>query len=117
MHVIVTKEARKDLIAIHGYIRGELFNESAARRIMSELKKSIQRLEQFPAQGRSLDVLLPVHTDYRYLVCENHCIFYLFDETSVVIVRILHQRQDYLKALLMLDVNDATSADKQLEEE
>lgn len=116
MRIIITMEARRDLVAIHDYIRSELLNESAARRIIGELKKSILSLEQFPARGRSLDALLPVHTDYRYLVCENHCIFYLFDETSVVIVRILHQRQDYLKALFMLDANTETLADDPQEE-
>ena len=49
-----------------------------------------------------LDALISVHTEYRYLPCENYCIFYLEDEENVLIVRILHQRQDYLRALLNL---------------
>lgn len=110
--VTVTKEARRDLIAIRDYIRGELRNESAARRIMSELKKSIQSLDQFPACGRSLDALLSVHTDYRYLVCENYCIFYLCDEKNAVVVRILHQRQNYLKALFSLDADGGAPKDE-----
>ena len=44
---------------------------------------------------------MPVHTAYRYLPCEHYCIFYLCSETDVLIVRILHQRQDCLRALLM----------------
>lgn len=98
-NITVSKEAHRDLVAIHDYIRHELLNESAARRMMGELKKSILSLEQFPARGCSLDALLPVHTEYRYLVCESYCIFYLCDEENVVIIRILHCRQDYLKAL------------------
>lgn len=109
--VTVTKEARRDLIAIRDYIRGELLNESTARRIMGELKRSILSLEQFPARGRSLDALLSVHTDYRYLVCENYCIFYLCDEKDTVVVRILHQQQDYLKALFALDADGGAPDD------
>lgn len=33
--------------------------------------------------------------------CENYCIFYLYSEEDVIVVRILHQRQDSLKALFM----------------
>ncbi|MBQ6399040.1 MAG: type II toxin-antitoxin system RelE/ParE family toxin [Clostridia bacterium] len=50
----------------------------------------------------SLDALISVHTEYRYLPCENYCIFYLEDEKNVVIVRVLHQRQEYLRALFNL---------------
>lgn len=97
--VVVSKEARKDLISIRDYILDELCNPSAAQRIIAELKKSVQSLERFPGRGRPLDALIPVHTEYRYLVCENYCIFYLCGEEEVLVVRILHQRQDSLKAL------------------
>ena len=99
-HVTVSREARKDLIGIRAYIRDELCNPGATQRIIAELKKSVLSLERFPGRGKSLDVLVPVHTEYRYLVCENYCIFYLYSEEDVIVVRILHQRQDCLKALL-----------------
>ena len=99
--ITVSKEARRDLISIRDYIWDEFCDEIAAKRMIAELKKSILGLEEFPARGRPLDALLSVHTEYRYPVCENYCIFYLCDEQDVVIVRILHQRQDYVKALLI----------------
>jgi len=99
--VTVTKAARQDLLSIRAYIRDDLSNPDAARRIIAELKRSMQNLQQFPGRGRPLDALIPFHTEYRYLVCENYCIFYLGDETDVVIVRVLHQRQDCLRALMI----------------
>ena len=102
-HVTVSKEARKDLVGIRDYIRNELCNPNAAHRIITELKNSVLSLERFPGRGRPLDALIPVHTEYRYLVCENYCIFYLYSEVDVIVVRILHQRQDSLKALLLND--------------
>ena len=92
--VTLSKEAQRDIIAIRNYIRDELCNPSAAKHIIACLKKSIQSLEKFSGRGRPLDALLSVHTEYRYLVCENYCIFYLEDNERVIIVRILHQRQD-----------------------
>lgn len=99
--VIVTRAARQDLVSIRAYIRDELSNPDAARRIMAELKKSIQSLQHFPGRGRPLDALIALHTEYRYLVCEHYCIFYLGDDRDVVIVRVLHERQDCLRALLI----------------
>ena len=99
--VTLSKEAQRDIIAIRNYIRDELCNPSAAKHIIACLKKSIQSLEKFSGRGRPLDALLSVHTEYRYLVCENYCIFYLEDNEQVIIVRILHQRQDSLRALFL----------------
>lgn len=97
--ITVSKEARKDLVSIRQYIDEELQNPSAAQRIIGLLKKSILSLETFPDRGRPLDAIIPVHTEYRYLVCENYCVFYLSTGDEVVIVRILHQRQNSIKAL------------------
>lgn len=98
--ITVSPEARKDLLSIQAYIRDELCNPDAAQRILTTIKSSILSLETFPERGRPLDALIHVHTDYRYLVCENYCIFYLNSADNVLIIRILHQRQDCLRALL-----------------
>ena len=66
--------------------------------MQSERCQAYYRLSQ---KERPLDALLSVHTEYRYLVCENYCIFYLEDNEQVIIVRILHQRQDSLRALFL----------------
>ena len=101
MSIIVSREARKDLVQIRQYISEELCNPDVAVRIMGLLKKSIASLSDFPGRGRPLDALIPVHTDYRYLVCENYCVFYLSKDSDVVVIRILHQRQDCLRALFI----------------
>lgn len=98
--IIVSKEARKDLLTIRQYIREELNDPDASRRIIAELKKSILSLTDFPNRGQPLDALIDVHTEYRYLLCKNYAIFYLVSEKELMIVRILHQRQDHLKVLL-----------------
>ena len=99
--VTLSKEAQRDLVSIRNYIRDELCNPGAAKRIIACLKQSVQSLEKFSGRGRPLDALIPVHTEYRYLVCENHCIFYLEGNDQVIVVRILHQRQDCLRALFL----------------
>ena len=99
--VTLSKEAQRDLVSIRNYIRDELCNPGAAKRIIACLKQSVQSLEKFSGRGRPLDALIPVHMEYRYLVCENYCIFYLEGNDQVIVVRILHQRQDCLRALVL----------------
>lgn len=101
VQVTLSKEARRDLLSMRDYIRDELCNSEAARRIIASLKKDVQSLEKFSGRGRPLDALIPVHTEYRYLVCENYCIFYIEGNDQVIVVRILHQRQDGLRALFL----------------
>ena len=101
--VIVSRMARRDLQEIRRYICEELCNPPAAQRILAALKRSVLRLESFPDSGRPLDALLSVHTEYRYVACENYCIFYLSNGAEVSVVRILHQRQDCLRALFFDD--------------
>ena len=102
IRVSFSREARKDLVSIHRYISEELQNPQAANRMMHALRSAAEELQLFPRRGRPLDALISVHTGYRYLPCENYCIFYLENEENVMIVRILHQRQDYLRALFNL---------------
>ena len=49
----------------------------------------------------ALDAVLSVHTDYRFLVCENYRIFYLCEANQVEVVRVLHMLQDYMRALFL----------------
>ena len=98
MRVIVSGEARKDLTRIRAYIREELGNPDAADRLMRKLRLAMEGLTAFPRKGKPLDALLPVHTEYRYLPCENYCIFYLEEGENVIVIRVLHQRQDCMRA-------------------
>lgn len=98
-NVIVSRMARADLIGIHDYIHDELSNPDAALRILGLLRQAIESLRDMPERGKPLDSVLSVHTEYRFLVCENYRIFYLFDGDRVEVVRVLHDLQDYMRAL------------------
>ncbi|MBR0462864.1 MAG: type II toxin-antitoxin system RelE/ParE family toxin [Clostridia bacterium] len=98
-NVIVSPAARNDLIGIRDYISDELANPDAALRILKQLRNGIESLQNMPERGMPLDAILSVHTDYRFLVCGNYRIFYLYEGNSVEIVRVLHNLQDYMRAL------------------
>ena len=88
--VIVSKQARDDLIDIHDYIYNVLENPDAAHRILGMLKRGIESLSKMPLRGKPLNVILTVNSEYRFLVCERYRIFYLFNNDKIEVVRILH---------------------------
>ena len=94
-NVIVSPAARRDLIGI----RDEPANPDAAVRILKLLRTGIEGLRDMPERGMPLDAVFSVHTDYRFLVCENYRIFYLCEGDQVEVVRVLHSLQDYMRAL------------------
>lgn len=100
-NVIVSQAARRDLIGIRDYVSIELDNPDTAQRILKLLRTSIESLRDMPERGMPLDAVLSVHTDYRFLVCENYRIFYLCEGDQVEVVRVLHTRQDYMRALFL----------------
>ena len=98
-NVILSKETRRDLTAIRDYIRDELSNLDAAEDTLLSLQKVVSWLQDMPERGISLDKHLAVHTGFRFLICKNYKVFYLYDGYTVEIVRILHSLQDYMQAL------------------
>lgn len=98
--IIVSPEARNDLSSIHQYIKVEQQSPESANRIMSSLKKTILSLAHFPERGTPLNTILSFDTGFRFLVCGRCRVFYLIDGHSTEVIRILHTRQDFIKALL-----------------
>ena len=97
--IVVSKEARKDLISIHDYIRDDLSNPEAARQTMKGLRACIHKLSDMPERGKPLDAVLPFHTDFRFIVYQKYKVFYLYSGNKVEVVRILHTLQDFIRAL------------------
>ena len=98
-NVILSKVARQDIRAIREYIRNELENPDVARDTIKALRDTVSSLSEMPERGVPLDTILPVHTDYRFLVCKNYRVFYLHGGNTVEVVRVLHALQDYMRAL------------------
>lgn len=61
--------------------------------------QSIQMLPEQPYMGPSLDAIIEIETDYRYLLSGNYYIFYKFDGTAISIYRIIYMRCDIIRVL------------------
>ena len=98
-NVQLSPDAEKDLIQIRNYIANELNNPVAANRLLSKVMKRIKKLSSFPELGPSLETILPFSSSYRFLVCGNYIAFYLYEQNTVFVDRVLYGRRDFIKVL------------------
>lgn len=99
MKLKYTPEAIRDLQGTKDYIANVLHNPKAANRISKQILDACGNLKSHPYFGVSLRAKADVNTDLRYLVCENHLIFYRVEGDWVLVARILDGRTDYLRVL------------------
>lgn len=90
--------ALQDLRNIKYYLE-ENYGESVALEKIREISRRVRRLEQFPLTGVSLSNLVKSSLNYRYLVVEKNYVFYRIDNNRIKIIRILNERQDFIKLL------------------
>ena len=95
-----TPEAIADLQELKTCIRKTLHNAKAANRITKSILESCTSLKAFPQSGTMLEMLTGQPSDIRYIVAENHLIFYRVEDDYIMVARILDGRTDYLKVLL-----------------
>ena len=88
--IVLRREARLDLDRIDSFSR-ETFGNQKADVYMSEFTRAFDLLSRYPEIGVSFrSRKVPLRT-YR---AGSHRIFYYFDGTRVVIVRVLHTAMD-----------------------
>ncbi|HEX3030123.1 MAG TPA: type II toxin-antitoxin system RelE/ParE family toxin [Clostridia bacterium] len=95
----ISPEAGNDLVEIKNYISQELYNPQSAENLISKITKRIRDLLDYPEIGAPLASVIDIHTDYRFLVCDNYLIFYRYEDGVVYVIRILYGRQDYMHVL------------------
>lgn len=96
--LIFAPKVLDDLQGIKTYIT-EQFGAERAKACIQELVTTARQLEIFPEEGLCLEGLIECPTDYRYLVVKPNYIFYRIEGDSVRIIRILHEKQDFLRIL------------------
>jgi len=86
--------AEDDLAEIINYIAAE--RPSAAEALATRIEKNLNLLSKNHQLGRIPNEDELIHLGYRYLIVENYLIFYMIEEQTIYIHRILHGARDYL---------------------
>ena len=88
--IFYSPKSRKDLDRIYDYIYDDLNNPIAAEKTVKGILKKISEIKEYPQLG-------PVW--YLENNINNYIIFYQITKETILIVRILHRLQDYVKQL------------------
>jgi len=99
IRVSLSPDAEQDLIQIKNYITDELDNPAAANRVLAGITKRIGTLSEFPEIGPTLETIVPVQSDYRFLVCGNYLALYLIEQNMVLVDRVVYGKRDFVKIL------------------
>lgn len=89
--------ATADLQEIKSYIAED--NIDAATKVVKEIIEKIESLAEFPEIGTMLMYKIRLKSKYRYVICNQYLIFYIYEDNTVSIQRILHGKRDYMKLL------------------
>lgn len=95
----IAPKAAEDLTAIKNYINDTLLSPQSATTTLTALMSKIRTLTTLPFRGRPLSSVLNIHTDYRFLVCNNYLIFYRVSTSALLIIRVLYAKRNYVKLL------------------
>ena len=90
--------AMDDLARVKEYITLQ-HGADVARKSLRRLTSSARRLEKYPEEGPSLEGMIMVPTDYRYLYIRPNYLFYRIEGNCVKVVRVLNEQQDFLQIL------------------
>lgn len=96
--LIYTPKALDDLQIIKGYVSKQ-FGADKAKICVGEIVATVRQLEIFPDEGPCLEDLIEYPTDYHYLIVKPNYIFYRIENDTVKIIRILNEKQDFLRIL------------------
>lgn len=89
--------AEEDFTEIISFIAAD--NLTAADAIANKIEKNLELLSENPNLGRIPREEEIRNLGYRYLIIQNHLIFYTIEEKTIFIHRILHGARNY-KSLL-----------------
>lgn len=97
--IFYSPKSRKDLDRIYDYIYDDLNNPIAAEKTVKGILKKISEIKEYPRLGPVWYLEKNIDSGFRILTCDNHIIFYKNTKEAILIVRILHCLQDYVKHL------------------
>ena len=99
--IVYSPEAKDDMVGIKSYIENDLLNPSASERVLIRIAKKIRLLETAPQIGTPLSSVIPLDTNYRFLVAGNYMAFYRYmeNDNTCYVDRVLYCKRNYISIL------------------
>ena len=99
MNIFYTPEAQADLSLIRYALDMRWENEKLTTKVLRNITDAARSLGTFPNMGIKLSEITGIPTEYKRFFCEHNYIFYRVGTDGVYIVRILNEKEDFIRAL------------------
>ena len=99
MEIYYTPRARNDLVNIKESVIENFDDENLAIEVLKKIIKVVRQLVMFPYLGQELSGITGIYKEYRCLFCEKNYVFYRVEEDRICVIRILNEKQDYMRIL------------------
>ena len=86
--VEITNVAELDILQIFQYVASD--NQTAAMKLLSEIERQIDSLEQFPLRCPVIPESRELGREYRHVIDGNYRTIFRFDGSRVIIMRVIH---------------------------
>ncbi len=90
LEIVFRPQAEADLNSIADYTIAA-WGEAQAKRYILDIRHQIETISQFLGMGSEA---FGLSADYRKVRSGHHRVIYRYTETELIIVRILHERED-----------------------
>lgn len=97
--ILYSPKSRKDLDNIFDYIYGDLNNLVVANKTVKGILDKVSELKEYPQLGPIWYLENNIDSGFHFLRYENYILFYQMTKETILIVRVLHHLQDYVKQL------------------
>ncbi|EFQ56258.1 type II toxin-antitoxin system RelE/ParE family toxin [Streptococcus downei] len=99
--IVITPEAEEDLDQIYSYISQHFLSVQAADGTLANIKKTIVKLLEIPDLGidvsNRLGRVFSESHRLRMILAGNYLVFYIVDQSSIVILRVLYQKRNWIE--------------------
>ncbi len=86
--VEITNVAELDILQIFQYVASD--NQTAAMKLVSEIERQIDSLEQFPLRCPVIPESRELGREYRHIIYGNYRTIFRIDGSRVIIMRVIH---------------------------
>lgn len=99
--ILLTQNAKDDLIEIRNYITYDLLSPDISKKFIYGLRKSISQLFYFPYKFPQIKTKYIHEQSCRYMPYKNFLVFYEIKESEgkIYILRILYNKRDWKEIL------------------
>ena len=99
MKVYFSPEALTDLQQVKESVIEKFNDVELANQILRTIMKSAKNLQIFPGMGMEVRISASDSMGYRYLFVKKNYVFYRIEQDTIRIVRVLNEKQDYMRIL------------------